>query len=282
MLFVACVPKENRYSLSEERLFGIANLDEIVEKIRNDLKLRSSSISISFSFKGDYMDDISPFVKELMELVLTETGEPDEGDYIRYELGGYTFSYGHEATSRGYNYSIIINPEYYSTGEQERQVTEKVREILDSFPLRESSSDYEKVRAVYDYLTANVKYDIVHKKNQYHTLKSTAYGALINRTATCQGISVAAYRLLMELGVSCRVITGMANPDHEDSEYHAWNIVCIDGLYYNLDITWDEQLGGEDYFLKSDENFAGHARDEEFKTAEFYDIYPMAEQDYIL
>lgn len=276
----ACARKENRYKLSDERLFGISNLDEIVDTIRDALKNRSSEIRISFSFKGDYMDDISPFVKELMELAQEETGEPDEGDYIRYQMGGYTFSYGHEAFSGGYRYAVVITPDYYSTANQELDTQSRVQEILKSFSLAQDAGEYEKIRAVYDYIAENVSYDIVHKKNQYHTLKSTAYGALINHSATCQGIAVTIYRLLKEMGVDCRVITGMAD-NGTGAEYHAWNIVYIDGLYYNLDATWEKVDEEEQFFLKCDEHFEGHERDSEFETDEFLSRYPKAEEDYL-
>lgn len=271
--------KESRYKLSDERMFGITNLDEVVEIIRDSLKNRSKEIGISFSFHGDYMEDVSPFVKELMGLACQETGKADEGDYLRHQMGGYDFSYGHEAYSGGYRYSINITPSYYSTHEQELKTTEKVQEILRSLPVTEDSRDYDKVRAVYDYLKENVSYDIVHKKNEYHTLKSTAYGALVNRSATCQGIAVSACRLLKELGMDCRVITGMGITGQE-REYHAWNIVCVDGLYYNMDVTWG--LAGEEgeNFLLCDENFKDHERDEEFRRSEFYIKYPMAAEDY--
>ena len=269
---------EARYQLSDERMFGITNLDELVEDIRCALKTRSAKIGISFSFRGDYMDDISPFVRELMEFAQEDTGRPDEGDYIRYQLGGFEFSYGYEAVPGGYEYEIFITPSYYSSAMQEERTSEKVQEILELLSVYDSG-EYEKIQAVHDYISENVKYDNVHKDNQYYTLKSTCYGALVNNSATCQGISVAVYRLLRELGVDCRVITGTGTKGR-DREYHAWNIVCIDGQYYNLDATWDLN-DTEEFFLKSDESFAGHERDAEFKTEEFYLRCPMALQDYV-
>lgn len=260
-------------------MFGITNLDDVVDSLREALKNRSKEIGISFSFNGDYMEDISPFVKELMELAQQESEQSDEGDYIRFQLGGYNFSYSHEESKAGYDYSILIVPSYYTTAEQERQTDEKVKEIISSLPLTQDAGDYDKIRAVYDYITENVSYDAVHKKNEYHTVKSTAYGALVNRTATCQGISVAIYRLLKELGVDCRVITGMGET-LAGSEYHAWNIAGIDGIYYNLDATWEMLDQEEQFFLKCEEHFQGHTRDDEYRNATFYSSYPMASADY--
>ena len=87
------------------------------------------------------------------------------------------------------------------------------------------------------------------------------------------------YRMLRELGVDCRVITGMALGENS-SEYHAWNIVRLGGTYYNIDITWDRQTESRGWFLKGDRTFsADHIRDTEYSTEEFYGKYPMSEED---
>ena len=56
----------------------------------------------------------------------------------------------------------------------------------------------------------------------------------MNKTAVCQGYAGLLYRLCLEMGISCRMITGTGN-----GGAHAWNIVALDGKYYNADSTWD-------------------------------------------
>ena len=58
-------------------------------------------------------------------------------------------------------------------------------------------------------------------------------------------------RLLTEMGVGCRIITG-EGMNGEKAEFHAWNIVKLGGVYYNIDVTWDDTKMTSDYFLKSD------------------------------
>ena len=136
------------------------------------------------------------------------------------------------------------------------------------------ATDYEKIVGVYDWICENVTYDYEHLSDPDYILMRTAYGALINKSAVCQGYAVLLYRLLLELGIDNRVITGYGN-----GGYHAWNIVELDGFYYNGDATWDatwHQAGWDyQYFLRSDEEFGDHIRDEEYLTAEFNRKYPM-------
>ena len=273
------IPRENKYSLSSDRAFALTNTDEVVETIRSGLKGRARSITISVELEGEYMDDISPFVNELMTMAQEHTGVPDEGDYLRYQMGGYTFSYGHEADGNGFRYDIVIVPEYYTLLKEETEVSEEVESVIQQLGLARDASDYDKVLAVYDYLSDFVQYDFVHKNNEYYHKKSTAYGALVNKRACCQGYSVTMYRLLLELGVDCRVITGDGSSE-DGTEKHSWNIVCIDGQYYNIDPTWNRNLVEQDYFLKSEADFEYHVRADEFAGEEFTEMYNMAEESW--
>ena len=85
--------------------------------------------------------------------------------------------------------------------------------------------------------------------------------------------------LLKEAGLSCRIITGQTAGQGTDLG-HAWNIVRIGDVYYNLDVTWASSWGREAFFLECNESFADHVRDPEFDTAEFNARYPMAQADY--
>ena len=109
----------------------------------------------------------------------------------------------------------------------------------------------QKIRKIYDYLCRNVHYDKVHRKNPYYHRRSTAYGALVQGTATCQGYCTAMYRLLREEGIPCRIVTGTAG----DEELHAWLIAELDGSWYLLDPTWDAGQENYRYCLRGTDDF---------------------------
>lgn len=127
------------------------------------------------------------------------------------------------------------------------------------------SDPQEKIKVIYDYVTSHVSYDYTYSKYD-------AYNALINHTAVCQGYALLMYRMLSAAGLKTRIITG---------GNHAWNIVSIGGLWYNLDATWDAGMEGNyQYYLKSDNAFADHYRKEKYKTEAFYVQFPMASLSY--
>ncbi len=267
------------YVHSENLSVVFENEEKVLRRVQVSLKKHDRRITLTFSSKGEYMEDISVLVSDLMKNALTMGDGPTDGDYIRYQYGGYTLFYSHEQVGAQYRYTIQIEPIYYTTPEQEQRVDEAVKSILAGLDFKRSTSDYEKIRAVHDYLVRTVTYDTIHKKNEGYHLDTTAYAAFLNGTATCQGYSVAVYRLLREAGVHCRIVTGTV-ADGKTTERHAWNLVELDGVYFNLDATWDALLETEDYFLKSDDAIPDHVRDSEFKQETFQARYPMAEADY--
>ncbi|MCD8314100.1 MAG: InlB B-repeat-containing protein, partial [Firmicutes bacterium] len=147
--------------------------------------------------------------------------------------------------------------------------------MLSGLGFTSSTTDYEKISAIYDYICENVTYDYDGLNNDSDVLKYTAYGALIEGSAVCQGYSTLFYRMLMESGISSRVIAGVSYGDN-----HAWNIALLGGYYYNLDSTWDAGVSSYKYFLKCDANFSNHTRNSEYLTSAFYSLYPMASSDY--
>ena len=82
-------------------------------------------------------------------------------------------------------------------------------------------------------------------------LGQSAYSALVHGKTVCAGYARAYQYLLQQLGIPCYYCTGYAGEDH------AWNIVKLDGDYYNVDVTWDDtDPATYDYFNKSDAAYA--------------------------
>lgn len=118
--------------------------------------------------------------------------------------------------------------------------------------ISQNADDYEKVKYVYEYLIKNTEYDLTAVDNQ-NILSVCEAGVTV-----CQGYTKMAQYLLYRLGVFCTIVNGLAMnaavvdddgvlyiPEEESSDdgawgTHVWNIVQVNGKYYNMDVTWGD------------------------------------------
>jgi transglutaminase-like putative cysteine protease len=216
-------------------------------------------VTLRYTAQGDHTDDIRAMIDEMMNLAMYNTSSPTEGDYIRYQYGGYHLSYGY--TQENGAYTVTVQPIYYTTVEEEQQVDEQVADILAGFQFDGETGDEEKIKAVYDYVCSHVSYDLVHANNSHYHRDSTAYAALVKGSASCQGYAVAVFRLLKEAGIENTIVTGTAVNDQGEAEFHAWNQVELDGVSYYVDATWDAGREEYAYFMLPEEDFPRHTVD---------------------
>lgn len=257
------------YSDTQPQEAGSA--DEAAVILRKGMENREARIAIRCP--ADAITPTDGILDEIVEKAMEETGVPTQGDYIRWTYAGWSGSYSLESDDEGLHYVFVYDCKYYTTAAQEAELSEKIDSVLQSLDINDESSDYDVICAVYDYICANVSYDYDNLDDSEYLLKYTAYAAMINKTAVCQGYSALMYRMLQQKNIDCRLIPG---------SNHAWNIVAIDGVYYNADSTWDAGRDPKNYayFLCGDSDFAGHTRYSEYSTEEFYRLYPMAETKY--
>lgn len=248
---------------------------EATEQIRKALVNREKTITVLFrSSNSDY----TSASRSVFYNALEHTGEPEEGDYLRWQYGGYSSSISYGNRGSTYYYEVTYSVPYYTTAAQEAELDTAVSKLLDSLDL-DGKSDYEKFSAIYQYMCANIEYDYDNLEDDSYDLKYTAYAALINKTAVCQGYANLLYRLMLEVGVDCRLIAGTGNGGG-----HGWNIVKLGNYYYNVDATWDATwytaIEEYRYRLRCEANFGDHTRDAEYTTTTFNAAYPMSPSDY--
>lgn len=135
-------------------------------------------------------------------------------------------------------------------------------------------SDLERVKRIHDVLCKQIKYshDKTSRPNQSLSLndRDTAVGALVYGMADCDGFADAFYLCCNIAGIDARHQRGVSN---YTSERHAWNIVCIDGKWRMVDVTWDMSVKGRvshEYFnMGAQKASKSHVWD---KRALLYDI----------
>ncbi|MGG7178337.1 transglutaminase domain-containing protein [Clostridium paraputrificum] len=143
---------------------------------------------------------------------------------------------------------------------REDAVQKKVEDIV-SEVIKPEMKDYEKEKALHDYVINNCKFDQRYYSGDMPKESYTVYGVLVNGIGVCQGYAIAMDKLLKAVGIETTIITGEAlNNDGDGYIKHAWNIVEIGGENYHLDLTWDDPImvdGGDklrySYFNITDE-----------------------------
>jgi len=249
--------------------------EKLVKIFREKLINRESNIVLYYHCDEEITQEFfSNLVHQLFQKAIKHTGNGKEGDYLKWHCQGWTVKASISGNSNeGYGLNIFYDVSYLSSLEQEEKVDEEVSNLLKSLDLS-NKTDYQKVKAIYDYICSNVTYDHDNLNDESYSLKYTAYAALINKTAVCQGYASLFYRLALDAGVDTRVISGEAGGPH------AWNIVKLNGKYYNLDSTWDAGRSTYAYFLKNTNDFDDHVRDNDYQSNEFIEEYPMWGESY--
>ena len=267
------------FSLPDPELPAVMTCSDFVSESTAAAQIREYMKTRTATFTVDFISDESDpqtAAHLVFDKALEHTGNPLEGDYLAWQFGGWNGSISYGTTNGQYIYSITYNVTYYTSAAQEAELNTAVSSLLASLDL--SGNDYEDLCAVYDYMCDTITYDYDTLNDTSYKLKYSAYAALINKTAVCQGYANLLYRLALELGIDCRLISGIGN-----GGAHGWNIVALGNKYYNADATWDTNYSTYDnyqYFLRCDANFYDHTRDDEYATASFYAAYPMSETDY--
>lgn len=250
------------------------NVQDAAALLREQMVNREAVIAIEYRTEIDQ----DGLMRSILNEAMAHTGDPKEGDYLRWQYGGCNMIQSGYRRNGVYYFTLTYEMVYYTTAEQEQQMDSRVKQLLEQLNVYDAR-DYDKVKAIYDYICKNITYDHAGLSQGDNTLIYTAYAALINGTSVCQGYANLFYRLALELDVDARLIAGLGNGGD-----HAWNIVKLGGKYYNLDATWDATYTQANMayrcFLRCPDTFEDHIPGEDYTDADFVRAYPMASADY--
>jgi hypothetical protein len=154
---------------------------------------------------------------------------------------GYTYKYTEDniCVHVALNFNETVN--YIE--EAKAQFEAKANAIIDG--ASSLITDYEKEKYVYKMLMDCVEYD------ENAELHQSPYSALVYGKSVCAGYARAFQYIMLELGIPTYYCTG-------ETQGHAWNIVKLDGGYYNVDVSRaDTKSSPERYFNRTDEDLKG-------------------------
>ena len=140
----------------------------------------------------------------------------------------------------GHDYFDTLHLTFTMPADQRRiareQLAGAVTELTQGLPAA-TETDTELV--LHDRLVTRCHYDKIALEEGVddHPNAYTAYGALVEKSAVCEGYAKGMQLLLNAMGIACTPVSG-ANT--EDGRAHMWNLVTVDGATYHIDVTWDD------------------------------------------
>ncbi len=252
--------------------------------IRTQLKNRKPQFLLHFEVpKKASNDELNQIIWDLLDLAIGETDKADEGDYLRFCYKEKAFDAEGGYIGNKTQLDITYKMGYFTTFEQEQELTAKIKEVIDGFGFTAQTTEYKKARTIHDYISDNITYDYENLEDKTYLLKFSAYAALIHKTAVCEGYATLYYRMLKEAGMDARVITGFGGknvpqaPVGEKDANHAWNIVKVGKMYYYVDTTWDAERHDCEFFLKGEKDFPEHKKMIYYDMPDFKKAYRVSE-----
>lgn len=277
---IECVTDKTYVYTSYDQM--VKEIASMAKRIFLENKYARYDLDIPVEIKSDHtIEDIEngKCDKDIHNEIYKDTGKPNEG----HTMSAFTVGGGNllaENRSDGIKYSDGGYKGYYSGSggygdrrDRYQEATKKLDEVIRSLNL-DGKSDYDKFKAVTNWIVSNVRYDDDNETKYQHDLT----GAVLDGLAVCDGYAGTFYYMANAVGLNALFEDGIGN---DNRIRHAWNLVQIDGIYYYADPTnayfkedgepGSEVLYGQKYF------FSLYTPD----STTIKDTYKISQDDYL-
>ncbi|KEH98717.1 transglutaminase [Clostridium botulinum C/D str. BKT12695] len=211
-----------------EKNDAVKTTQEFYDKIKTALENFETNVTIKVAnYNGrDYNLNI------LNKIVL----EHPEIDYGYSGVSGNIYGYSN-SREKTMNLNITYRQSKEKMQSQKEAVRVKVQQIIGQV-IKPGMTDVQKELALHDYVVKHADYNTTNYNAGIVSAEDhNAYGVLVKNTGVCESYAKAMYELLTASGIECKYVTGYGNRGG-----HAWNMVKLDGEWYNLDATWDDPI----------------------------------------
>lgn len=233
---IECVTDKTCVYTSYDQM--VKEIASMAKRIFLENKYARYDLDIPVEIKSDHtIEDIEngKCDKDIHNEIYKDTGKPNEG----HTMSAFTVGGGNllaENRSDGIKYSDGEYKGYYSgsggygdSRDRYQEATKKLDEVIKSLNL-DGKSDYDKFKAVTNWIVSNVRYDDDNETKYQHDLT----GAVLDGLAVCDGYAGTFYYMANAVGLNALFEDGITNSNRIR---HAWNLVEIDGTYYYVDPT---------------------------------------------
>lgn len=250
------------YSSYDEMIKKLSAITKkIVQENAYDRYSFSFPIKISSAAKDERFENDQVNKDLENEVYKEETGDPKGGHTMASMGGGLTNIYDitYSESEKAYIGEVTGSGGYGSKKDRYDQTVKKLNEVIKNLNL-DGKSDYEKFKAVTNWIVSNVTYDS-HYNGKPNIPAGTEYphdmtGAVLDKYAVCDGYAGLFYYMANAVGLKALYEDGTSISEQKG---HAWNLVKMDGVYYYVDPTnayfkedgepGSEVLHGQKYFF---------------------------------
>ena len=134
--------------------------------------------------------------------------------------------------------------------DKEKETLDMAKTAIEDMKIKDDMSDYEKEKAVYDWMTTKLQQDL----GALTVIPSTQedcdnpYGVLKYHNAVCVGYATTFRMFMQMLDIECMVV-------HNNEKYHSWDVVKLEDDWYITDIYSDAGKGNYAHFNMTDSMF---------------------------
>ena len=255
---IECVTDKTCVYTSYDQM--VKEIASIAKRIFLENKYARYDFDIPVEIKSDHtIEEIEngKCDKDIRNEIYKDTGKPNEGHTMSaFTVGGGNLlaencSDGIKYSDGGYKGYYSGNGGYGDRRDRYQKATKKLDEVIKSLNL-DGKSDYDKFKAVTNWIVSNVRYDEDNETKYQHDLT----GVVLDGLAVCDGYAGTFYYMANAVGLNALFEDGITNSNRIR---HAWNLVQIDGTYYYVDPTnayfkedgepGSEVLYGQKYFF---------------------------------
>lgn len=233
---IECVTDKTCVYTSYDQM--VKEIASIAKRIFLENKYAKYDFDIPVEIKSDHtIEEIKngKCDKDIRNEIYKDTGKPNEGHTMSaFTVGGGNLlaencSDGIKYSDGGYKGYYSGNGGYGDRRDRYQKATKKLDEVIKSLNL-DGKSDYDKFKAVTNWIVSNVRYDEDNETKYQHDLT----GVVLDGLAVCDGYAGTFYYMANAVGLNALFEDGITNSNRIR---HAWNLVQIDGTYYYVDPT---------------------------------------------
>lgn len=233
---IECVTDKTCVYTSYDQM--VKEIASIAKRIFLENKYARYDLDIPVEIKSDHtIEEIEngKCDKDIRNEIYKDTGKPNEGHTMSaFTVGGGNLlaencSDGIKYSDGGYKGYYSGNGGYGDRRDRYQKATKKLDEVIKSLNL-DGKSDYDKFKAVTNWIVSNVRYDEDNETKYQHDLT----GVVLDGLAVCDGYAGTFYYMANAVGLNALFEDGITNSNRIR---HAWNLVQIDGTYYYVDPT---------------------------------------------